>query len=1008
MITYYHLQMTFIPSLDERGKFLIWVTKPDGEPMSISRSRFQWLLGESGLSHAFTSETGESRSLVLEWNEQHHEVEGLLVDMWRVYLYLQQPVASTTKGSFFFGESFTYWETIARSLELLIENNHYHPAIYEFSKEKRHYAYAQWMIGRQALSSGIQSDWLKTASPLIFSFEHLSTFPIREWQNLMIDIWADQVVKVLITSRPPIELDETSTDQSDLMLRWERALLTTNASFFHIVDQKSELQDLHVLIREVRKWHAPLSDESYRSRVKGLIQFKQQFIQTGYTVNSMDIKCFPVHDDDLNRWTIQLYIQGDHQGEPFHLPLNDTNIIRSHIKNWVDDRMNYLVQMDDSLYQTQRLLRQTGSADINLDTLRTLHENESVLKSMDIQLAFPAGLSLKSLHQKDVQVSLRVDNKHGDGIGLSSLLDFNWQIAIGDIELSVEEFKRLVYRQQYVIQKDDTWVMLPKSKIEEIFEEINQLEPIIKSKASFSTLVGVNSKSNEFDSDIDLKMDREVQDYLEHFLKPTEDAYEIPDQLQGDLRPYQLKGFQWLRAQRDKRIGVCLADDMGLGKTIQAITYLLDLEPQSEPHLIVCPTSVLTNWKQELERFAPTLQVLVHHGAERAKTQEAFYSEMEGIDVIVTSYALLLRDQELFEDLKWNAIILDEAQMIKNPTTKQSRLVRSLKSIHRIALTGTPMENRLEELWSIADFLNPGYLGNRTTFNQQFIRPIEKEGKKERIDVLKRLIQPILLRRSKQQTSIVDELPEKTETKIHCPLTKEQASLYQTVVDQIREKLSSTQGMERRGAILGGITKLKQVCNHPSLLTWDDPVVAHSGKIQTFMKILKEQVKDGEKALVFTQYVKMGDLLKEMLTQEMKNLKVFFLHGGIPSQKRAEMLKDFKETKSKRCVFILSIRAGGVGLNLTEANHVFHLDRWWNPAVENQATDRAFRIGQQQNVSVYKMITNGTLEEGIDKMIERKSHLTSQIVSHEDQWVTEMSNEELMDLIRLREKVLDT
>ncbi len=1006
MITYYHLQMTFIPSLDERGKFLIWVTRPNGEPISISKSRLHWLLGESGISHVFTSEKEESKTLIVDWDEKHYEVEGLLVDMWRVYLFLQQPAAHTTTGSFYFGESFVYWETVARSLETLIRGGQYFPTIYEITKEKRHYAYAQWMIARTVLEGQSLSDWLKSASPLIFSFEHLSTFPIREWQNLMIDIWADQIIKVHLTSGPEIELEGLTEEHSDIMVRWEKALLTSNASFFHIVDQKAELQQLHILIREVRKWHGPISSDSFRTLEKGLINFKQPFIQSGFTVQSMDINCFPMDDEGMRHWGLQIFITGEQEGESLRLPMDDQRIVRSYIKNWVDDRINYLVQMDDALYQSQRKLRHSGTTEMSLDTMRTLHENLSVLKSMDIRLTFPEGLTLESMDREDVSVSLNVNNEHGDGVGLSSLLNFNWQIAIGDIELSVEEFKRLVYRQQYIIQKDDKWIMLPQSKIEEIFEEISELDPIIRNKASFATLVGVKSKNQDFESDIDLHMDREVKDYLEHFLTPTEDQYEIPESFRGVLRPYQKKGYQWMRSHRDKRIGVCLADDMGLGKTIQAITYLLDIKRESKTHLIICPTSVLGNWKRELERFAPSLNVKVHHGADRAKEVTSFKNELSGEDVLITSYALLLRDQHLFENEEWNAVILDEAQMIKNPTTKQSRLVRSLKSVHRIALTGTPMENRLQELWSISDFLNPGYLGNRTSFNQQFIRPIEKEGKRERVEVLKRLIQPFLLRRSKQQTSIVEELPEKTETKIHCQLTKEQASLYQMVVDQIREKLQSTTGMERRGTILGGITKLKQVCNHPSLLTWDEPIASHSGKITEFLQILNSKVKDGEKALVFTQYVKMGDLLKELLERETTDMKVFFLHGGIPSQKREQMLKQFRETKSKKCVFILSIKAGGVGLNLTEANHVIHLDRWWNPAVENQATDRAYRIGQEQNVSVYKMITKGTLEEGIDQLIDRKSHLTSQIVSHEDQWVTEMSDKELIELIRLREKVL--
>ncbi|WP_408006196.1 SNF2-related protein [Pseudalkalibacillus sp. A8] len=1004
MITYYHLQMTFIPSLDERGKFLIWVTRPNGEPISISKSRLQWLLGESGISHVFTSEQEETKMLMVEWNDEFYEVEGMLVDMWRVYLYMQQPVAHRTEGSFYFGESFVYWESVARSIEALIRGGQYYPTIYEIGKEKRHYVYAQWMLSRKVLEGGALSNWLKAASPLIFSFEHLSTFPIREWQNLMLDIWSDQILKLFVSSGAEIALDQ---GKSELMHLWEKALLDSNVSFFHIIEKKDEVQKLHVLIREVRKWHSPLSADAYRPLEKGLLQFKQQFIQTGFTATSLDIDCFPLSDENMASWAVRIFVKGIDKDKAMRVPLDDPKVARSHIKGWVDDRLNYLVQMDDHLYKSQRQLREYGSTEISLDTLRSLHGNLSVLKSMDINLTFPAGWFFRSLESKDVQVSLNVKNKSDQGIGLSSLLDFDWQIAIGDIELSVEEFKRLVLTQSYIIQKDDTWIMLPQSKIEQIYDEITELEPLVRNKSSFATLVGVTSNQNDFDSEINFQIDREVHDYLEQFLAPTEEKYEVPETFNGILRPYQQRGFQWLRSHRDRRIGVCLADDMGLGKTIQAISYLLDSGQNEGIHLIICPTSVLGNWKQEFERFAPSLNVSLHHGADRAQDDLAFQQFLYGKDVVITSYALVLRDYELFQPIEWNTMILDEAQMIKNPTTKQSKIVRSLKSVHRIALTGTPMENRLEELWSICDFLNPGYLGNRSSFSQQFIRPIEKEGNTERVEVLKRLIQPFLLRRSKMQASIVEELPEKTETKIHCQLTKEQASLYQTVVDQIREKLLNATGMERRGTILGGITRLKQVCNHPALLSWEEPDASHSGKITKFLEILKEEVKDGEKALVFTQYVKMGELLEKILGKEDKEIKVFFLHGGIPSQKREQLLKKFRDTHHK-CVFILSIKAGGVGLNLTEANHVIHLDRWWNPAVENQATDRAYRIGQEQNVQVYKMITQGTLEEGIDRLIDRKSELTSQIVNHEDQWVTEMTDNEFIELIQLREKVLNS
>ncbi|WLD91531.1 DEAD/DEAH box helicase [Alkalihalobacillus sp. AL-G] len=1006
MITYYHLQMTFIPSLDEKGKFFIWMTQPNGEPIKMSQTRFQWIIGEADLAHVFTGETDEMKTLMMEWNDEFYEVEGVLVDMWRVYLFLQNKVANTVSGAVQIGESFLYWETVARSLDSLIRNGHYYPTMYAISKDSRQFIYAQWMLSRNVLDDeGSLSTWLKTASPLIFAFEHLATSPIREWQNLMIDLWTDQVIKLLLNSEeePLPFIDQTDTTLTKL---WHKALTKNQSGFFHVVEEKQQVQQLHVLVREIRKWHSQVSSDSYRPLEKGLIHFKQQFIQSGIKPEQLVIHCKPVSSTNLMLWDLDVQLKGLFEGRNVYLPVNDSKIMRSHTKRWVEDRLDYMIQMDDNLYQTRNRIFKIGTTEVPFSSLQSMKINEKLLASMDIQLLFPEGWDLKEINEAEVDVSLSVSNQDQNGIGLGSILEFDWRIAVGELSLSVLEFKRLVEQQQFLIQQGQKWISLPARKLEKIYDELIALEPLVKKRSNFSSLVGVKSTHDDYENEIDLHIDRETKDYLQSFLQPVQKQYVVPESFTGTLRPYQQKGYEWLRSLRDKRIGACLADDMGLGKTIQAIVYLLDSGQQDGPHLIVCPTSVLGNWKSEFGRFAPSLNVLVHHGIDRLRNTDDFKKECSEQDVIITSYSLVVKDQELFQSINWNSIILDEAQMIKNPATKQSKAVRALKATHRITLTGTPMENKLEELWSISDFLNPGYLGYRASFQQQFIRPIEKKGETERINVLKRLIQPFLLRRSKMQTSIINDLPEKFEEKVSCPLTKEQASLYQSVVEELKEKLFTATGMERRGLILGGITRLKQVCNHPSLLTREQPILTHSGKMQQANLIINEKVEKGENVLLFTQYVKMGKLLKGLLKEIDPESTIYFLHGGVPSQKREELLKKFKEPRSNRCIFILSIKAGGVGLNLTEANHVIHLDRWWNPAVENQATDRAYRIGQQQNVQVYKMITKGTLEEGIDRLIDRKSQLTSQIVTNQNQWVTELSDSEFIELIQLREKVL--
>ncbi|WP_257352105.1 DEAD/DEAH box helicase [Pseudalkalibacillus decolorationis] len=1008
MITYYHLQMTFIPSLDEKGKFFIWMTQPNGEPISMSRIRFQWIIGESHLSHVLTDDTDEMKTLMMEWNDEFYEVEGLLVDMWRLFVFIQNTSTHMEDTPVYLGESFTYWKTVAKSIDSLIRTGQYYPTIYAIAKDNRQFVYAQWMLGREILDEESSlSIWLKNASPMIFSFEHLATSPIREWQNLMLDLWGDQVIKQLLGSQNKDYAINKELPESELSTLWQRALMDSQPGFFHIVEQKKEVQKLHVLIREIRKWHAPLSSNSYRALEKGIIHFKQQFIQTGVQPEELVIHCKPTVSTDLRYWNLDIDLKGNNEGHKVLLPVNDSRITQSYSKRWVEDRLDYLIQNDDHLFQARNRILKNSTTEVPFSSLQTLKVNEKLLSSMEIKLLFPEGWDLKEVSEEEVDVSLSVSNESGEGIGLGSILQFDWRIAIGEHKLSVHEFKRLVEQQQYLIQNDQQWITLPARKLEKIYEELIALEPLAKKRSSFSSLVGVKSTYEEQDKEIDLVIDSETKDYLNMFLQPVPNHYIIPKEFQGTLRPYQHKGFEWLRTLREKRIGACLADDMGLGKTIQAIAYLLDIGQGEGPHLIVCPTSVLGNWKREFARFSPSLNVSIHHGVDRLRGDQGFEKNGNGLDVIITSYTLVVKDADLFQSMKWNTVILDEAQMIKNPATKQRKAVRSLHSIHRITLTGTPMENRLEELWSISDFLNPGYLGNRANFQEQFIRPIEKRGETERITILKQLIQPFLLRRSKMQTSIIEDLPEKIENKIGCPLTKEQATLYQSVVDGIKERLNNAVGMERRGLILGGITKLKQVCNHPSLLTGEPPSIMHSGKMQQVRKILNDQVKTGEKVLLFTQYVKMGQLLINLLNDIDSNCAVYFLHGGVPSQKREELLQKFKDSVSQKSIFILSIKAGGVGLNLTEANHVIHLDRWWNPAVENQATDRAYRIGQQQDVQVYKMITKGTLEEGIDRLIDRKSQLTSQIVTNQDQWVTEMSDNEFIELIQLRNKVLN-
>lgn len=509
---------------------------------------------------------------------------------------------------------------------------------------------------------------------------------------------------------------------------------------------------------------------------------------------------------------------------------------------------------------------------------------------------------------------------------------------------------------------------------------------------------------------------------------------QVPAELHGELRPYQERGYQWLSAMRELGFGVCLADDMGLGKTIQVITCLLDLKHEEQqaaaeeasenemygsgdpsksgeivpaeavnlPALIVCPTSLLGNWQRELKRFAPNLSLYIHHGGQRLHGT-AFQAEAQAHDIVLTTYHLAGRDGPDLASLHWSTVVLDEAQYIKNYRTKQAQSVMRLSAPHRIAMTGTPVENRLSELWSIFQFLNPGYLGTASSFRQRYTGMGTSEENSTSLRELHRLVSPFMLRRLKSDPDIRKDLPEKLELKSYCSLTPEQTILYQRVVDDLMGGLDGRNGIARKGIVLSSLTKLKQICDHPVLADSsrkDHAKVEASGKMERLLELVDAIRDNGESALIFTQYVAMGELLVSRLTQRYEE-EPYFLHGGVSKAQRDEMVETFQKGEGPS-LFVLSLRAGGVGLNLTRASHVIHYDRWWNPAVENQATDRVFRIGQNRNVQVHKLICQGTLEERIDELIESKKALSEQVVGSGENWLTEMSDDELRGLISLQ------
>jgi SNF2 family DNA or RNA helicase len=460
----------------------------------------------------------------------------------------------------------------------------------------------------------------------------------------------------------------------------------------------------------------------------------------------------------------------------------------------------------------------------------------------------------------------------------------------------------------------------------------------------------------------------------------------------------------WLALLADLGLGGCLADDMGLGKTVQTIAFLLARRAarphDSRPALIVCPTSVIGNWERELARFAPTLPVVRHHGPERAWTIEDF-KDIPPHAVVVTSYSLLRRDRALLGEIDWAVAVLDEAQNVKNAASGQAVAARSLRAGHRFALTGTPVENRLAELWSILEFCTPGFLGPLERFRRRFAIPIERYRDDRAADTLRRLVRPFVLRRVKSDPRIIADLPPKQEVAVVCTLTREQATLYQAAVEEAMANVEAAEGIRRRGLILALLTALKQICNHPAhYLRERGPLSGRSGKLDRLTEMLEETVASGDRALVFTQFREMGERLVPHLQQALK-AEVLFLHGGVPRAARDAMVRRFQEEEPGAPIFVLSLKAGGTGLNLTRATRVFHFDRWWNPAVEDQATDRAHRIGQRRLVQVYRLLSTGTVEEKIDALLTDKRALADRVVGAGESWITELANDELRRLVVL-------
>lgn len=649
--------------------------------------------------------------------------------------------------------------------------------------------------------------------------------------------------------------------------------------------------------------------------------------------------------------------------------------------------MNLLLEFFPDL---NKILKSEGNEDLvyNCDNF-----SEILLKILPffnflgIKVLLPK--SLQNLLRPGLSLHIKSNNKTRSYISLTDILDFDWMIAMGDELMDKESFIQLVKKAGRLVKVKEQYVLVNENDVEKILKSIEnppKITPIELLRMAIS---------EEFQNETKVLVDDKIKEKINELLKITD--IQVPASLQAQLRPYQLKGYSWLYKNFKLGFGSILADDMGLGKTLQTLSLIANLKDEGifdkHPGLIVVPTSLITNWIKEIQRFTPNLSINVFHGSGRKFITQSY-------DLIITTYGIIRSQKSFFEKHTWPILILDEGQNIKNPHVAQTITIKKLKANYKLALSGTPVENRLLEYWSLFDFINPGYLGNLNWFIENFSKPIEIYHNKKQLEKFKKITSPFILRREKNDKSIIQDLPQKIENNLYTTLSKEQVSLYEGLTKTLIESIENTDGISRKGLILKLLSNLKQICNHPALYLKNTNYSPElSGKTLLLIDILNNIYEQNEKVIIFSQYKQMGDILVSILENKFEK-SILQLHGNMNRSQRDQAVKLFQDSKQYDTL-ILSIKAGGTGLNLTAASHVVHYDLWWNPAVENQATDRAYRIGQKNNVMIYRMITKGTLEEKIDEMIRSKKELANLTVSKGEKWIGELSDKELRELVTL-------
>jgi uncharacterized Zn finger protein/superfamily II DNA or RNA helicase len=723
-------------------------------------------------------------------------------------------------------------------------------------------------------------------------------------------------------------------------------------------------------------------------------QLIQLWLNNFYITHKEHVPLLKVEENENGGFDVSILIENRQLELVEPVPLKD--IFQKKTYETVKfDVLKDLMLLSDYFPKLNSIVESQGTKHLSYDNVSFVSIMLKTLPALGlfgIRILLPRGLK----HLVRPQATLLAKQKFKDNkpvvsfLNFDDLVSFDWQIALGGERLSVKDFSKMVVGLNGIVKLKDQYVLVQEEDLKKMYKKLEN-PPDLRGLELFKTVI-----AEEYEG-VKIGLTDEAAAFVKGFVHP--ETVPLPLGLKANLRPYQIAGYEWLLKNTRIGFGSLLADDMGLGKTLQVIATLLKFKEEGmigdkKKALVIVPTSLLTNWMKEIEKFAPELRGSVYHGQKRIFTTD-------DIDVVITTYGIVRNEQDILKKTHWYCAVIDEAQNIKNPDTEQTKCVKNIKSDVRIAMSGTPVENRLSEFWSILDYTNKGYLGALKKFNDDFGRPIQRDHDQKQAVLFKKITAPFMLRRLKSDKKIIADLPDKIENNQYSTLTSEQAAIYQNVVNESMKIIyDESETIARQGLVLKMITALKQICNHPYQFLKKgkrDPNL--SGKMDMLFSLLDNIYESKEKTLIFTQYHEMGDLLSRFINENY-GIKPLFLHGGSSRPQRDAMVEAFQNDPSVS-TFILSLKAGGTGLNLTAAANVIHYDLWWNPAVEAQATDRAYRIGQKSNVMVYRLITQGTFEEKIDEMLKLKKQLADMTVSVGENWIGNMSNSDLKALVSL-------